>query len=301
MDYQTIVAGRFQPQPEEMPAPGPLTAPRPPRRLRDAIEPPAMHAVWSRATNERLAAFGLSFFEAYVWGRAAALGEPPADLVVATFGVFEPCLLAGAYEAARRRVGRAELLEARTQATSASLRAVLGDADLTGAVAQLRRGLAAADVTARPLFAGLRSLDWPADPAGQLWRACDLLREYRGDSHLAACISAGLDPVSMNILTELWVGMPLGSYIGTRGWDPPAIAAAVARLQARGWLADHALTDAGRRLREDIEECTDEQAQPIVDAIGDDFEPLVAQLDAWSATCIAAQAFPPSVFKRAAG
>ena len=34
---------------------------------------------------------------------------------------------------------------------------------LTNAVAQLRRGLAAADVTARPLFAGLRSLDWPAN------------------------------------------------------------------------------------------------------------------------------------------
>ena len=114
-----MVAGRFQPQLAEMPPQGPLTAPRPPRRLRDAIEPPARHAVWSRLTTERLAAFGLSFFEAYVWGRAAALGEPPADLVVAIF-VFEPARLAGAYEAARRRVGRTELLEARSQATSAS-------------------------------------------------------------------------------------------------------------------------------------------------------------------------------------
>ena len=60
----------------------------------------------------------------------------------------------------------------------------------------------------------------------------------------------------MTILTELWLGMPLGSYSATRGWDPPAIAVAVARPQARGLLADQALTESRLQLREAIEERT---------------------------------------------
>ena len=162
MDYQSVMASRFQSvQQEEIPARGPWTGARPPRRLRDVIEPLAMHAIWARATNERLATYGLSLFEAYVWGRAAALGEPPAGLVVAAFGVFEPGYLSAAYETARRKVSRSDLIEARTQATGPNLRMVLGEADLTPAVSLLRRGLAAADLVARPLFAGLQSLDWP--------------------------------------------------------------------------------------------------------------------------------------------
>ena len=39
-----------------------------------------MHPVWARATNERLAELGLDFLTGYVWGRAAALGEPDAAL-----------------------------------------------------------------------------------------------------------------------------------------------------------------------------------------------------------------------------
>lgn len=301
MDYQAVFADRFQVRPEELPARGPLTDPRPARRLRDAIEPLAMHAIWSRRTNERLAAFGLSFFEAYVWGRAAALGDPPAGLVVATFGVFEPGRLTTTYEAARQKVRRDDMLTVRTAATSENLRDTLGDADLTGAVATLRRGLDAAGDAARPLFAALRSLEWPNEPAGQLWRACDLLREFRGDSHLAACISAGLDPVEMNILTELWTGQPLGPYTATRGWDDAAIASAAERLRARGLLAGDALSEAGYQFREAIEERTDAQVHPIVTAIEPEFDVLVAQLDAWSTACIVARAFPPSAFKRAAG
>ena len=43
----------------------------------------------------------------------------------------------------------------------------------------------------------------------------------------------------------------------------------------------------------------------VVDAIGDGtgvgFNAIVAQLDEWSARCIAAGAFPPDALKRAAG
>ncbi|MGH2480807.1 MAG: SCO6745 family protein, partial [Ktedonobacteraceae bacterium] len=164
-----------------------------------------------------------------------------------------------------------------------------------------RRGLAAADGTGRALFAGLQARPWPDALTGQLWRACEMVREHRGDSHIAAYITAGFNPVQMNILTELYVGMPLGSYTASRGWSPDAIATNVARLQTAGLIEEETLTPAGLRVREEIEEHTDAMEQPLLDAIGDDLEPLLAQLNQWSDACIAAGAFPPNEQKRAAG
>src|SRR5947207_2733853 len=68
------------------------------------------------------------------------------------------------------------------------------------------------DGTGRVLFSALRARPRPADPFERLWRATDLVREHRGDSHVAACVAAGLDPVRMNVLTEVWVGYPVGEY-----------------------------------------------------------------------------------------
>ena len=301
MDYDTAIQVFFQPAPADTPTPYPVANARPARRLRDACEPLAMHPVWSRQTNECLAAFGLNFLTSYVWGRASALGEPPASLVVAAFAAFEPGLVTGVYEEARGQVGRAEMLAARDEATTSSLQQILGHADLSFAVTTLRRGLAAVDGTGRALFAGLQARPWPDALAGQLWRACEMVREHRGDSHIAAYITAGFNPVQMNILTELYVGMPLGSYTASRGWSPDTIAANVARLQTAGLIADETLTPAGLRVREEIEEHTDAMEQPLLDAISDDLEPLLTQLHQWSDACIAAGAFPPNEQKRAAG
>ncbi|MBA2449561.1 MAG: hypothetical protein H0V51_16195 [Chloroflexi bacterium] len=301
MDYEQALQAFYQPDEDDAPTPDPVARARPARRLRDASEPIAMHGVWSRTTNERLAALGLNFLTGYVWGRAASMGEPTDRLVVSAFAVFEPSLICGLYEEGRGHCARMEVLRAREEGTVESLRAVLGDADVTSVVTALRRGLGAADEVGRPLFSGLRSLGWPNDPFGQLWRACELIREHRGDSHVAACISAGLGPIAMNILTELWVGMPLRSYTATRAWSPDAIDAAVDRLRADGLLEADRLTDTGRALRDDIEARTDAMEQPIVDAIGADFETVLDRLEAWSVACVQAGAFPPSAFKRAAG
>ncbi|MFN0148306.1 MAG: SCO6745 family protein [Dehalococcoidia bacterium] len=281
--------------------PRPVRDARPARRLRDAFEPIAMHNIGSAAILARAGAPGLDFAAGYVWGRAAPMGELAAEVVVAAFGVFEPGLISAAYRRGREAVGREALLEAQAEVTAGTLRAVLGDIDVSPAVTALRRGVEAADGTARALFSGLRSLPWPTDPAAQLWRACNLLREHRGDSHLAASISAGLGPVAMNIVTELWLGMPLGPYTATRGWSEPQVAAAVRDLEQRGLVAAGALTAAGRQLRDTIEERTDAMERPVVEAIGDDFESIVAQLQEWSNLCIAAKTFTSDVYKRAAG
>ena len=79
----------------------------------------------------------------------------------------------------------------------------------------MRRGIDAADAVARPMFSGISADPWPDDALAQLVHACHLLREHRGDSHLAVCAVAGLDPVEMNILTGLYCGYPIFAYGAT--------------------------------------------------------------------------------------
>jgi hypothetical protein len=225
--------------------------------------------------------------------------------VAATFAVFEPGLIATAYDRGRARVGRAELLAVLDDSVAASLRQRLGteaaDADVARAVGALRRAVDGADGAARPLFSGVRSLGWPGDPLAQLWRGCHALREHRGDGHLAAALAAGYDPVELNILTELWHGYPLGAYSGTRGWPEPRTAAALASLRARGLLDGEGLSAAGMHARDELEARTDATEASVVEAVGADLDWLTAQLARWSASCTSNGAFPLDPRKRAAG
>jgi Helix-turn-helix family len=300
MDYDAVIEVFFQPSPPGM-VPAPVAAASPARRLRDSLEPIAMHSVWSRYTNKRLSGLGLDFLGAYVWGRAAALGEPDAGVVVSSFAVFEPGMLTSTYEQARSVCPRASMLSARAEATIDSLGATLGDADVTPVADRLAAAVMAADATGRPLFAGLARQPWPGEPIGRLWRACELAREHRGDSHVAASIARGLDPITMNVLTELWVGFPLGGYTATRGWSAVQIEQTAASLRAAGLIESDQLTAAGLRARDELEATTDALEQPIVEALGADLDAVTDQLAHWSELCIAAQALPPDAFKRATG
>ncbi len=273
----------------------------PARRLRDAAEPLAVHAIGSADVRVALAALGLQHFPGYVWSRAACLGQPVAGFVVAAFAVFEPGFLRAAYRTARATCARGTLLRVREEATVRSLDAVLGAEQVDDAISLLRRALSAAPWAGRPLFAGLAGMSWPRDSLGQLWRACELLREHRGDTHVASWVSRGLGPVEMNVLTELWLGMPLGRYTRALGWGDQAVAAAVEHLERRGLVEAAALSEDGRALRCAIEEATNRGQRPIVDALGADLEPLVAALAVWSAQCVEAGTAPADDGKRAAG
>jgi len=228
-------------------------------------------------------------------------------VVAAAFGVFEPGMIGQLYDAARAAAGLADIRAARETGAVTALRTVLGStvlgapervAEVTGA---LRRAAEAADTAGRPLFAGLAGLPWPADELGQLWHACAMLRELRGDSHLDACVAAGVTGLEANILTELQVGWPLLSYTATRGWSPAAMELATISLRERGLIGDDALTGAGASLRADIEEATDRQLAPARDAIGPDLAGILPLLQEWSQQIIEHGWFPPDPYKRAAG
>ena len=263
-----------------------------------------MHAVWSRRVNEVLAGRGLNFLSSYVWGRGASLGEPTGDVAAAAFAWFEPGFVRAMYDEGRSLLPRDDLLALRTRAAIEGLQEILAEED----VAEV--GHAATCCTARSTRSRSSGVRCSPDSArcrgprnrwGRLWRGCDLVREYRGDGHIAAVASTGLSPVEMNILTELWVGMPLLSYTATRAWTEEQMGAAIDALQRRGWLDGEELTEAGAAGRRVIEDRTDAAESGLVAALGSEIDALTYLLDGWGQLCIEADAFPPDPFKRWAG
>lgn len=304
MDYQAALDVFFAAPPTGVAVPDSVTGGSPARRLRDALEPVAMHAVWSAGTNAALAEHGYDFLTGYVTGRAAALGEVPSSVVAATFAVFEPGLVDALWTQGRGLLPLAELIAIRDRATATSLRGALADVDENevGRVADLlERAVGGLDGTGRVLFSALRARPRLDDLFARLWRAADLVREHRGDGHVAASVAAGLDPVRMGILMEVWLGYPVGEYSGTRAWPQDVQDAAVARLEADGLLLGGAITEAGRTTRDAVEDATDRTQDALVAALGADLAGVTAALEGWSQRCVDAKAFPPDIRKRAAG
>lgn len=303
MSYEELTAAFLTPRGDEQSVTG--LAATPARRLRDAIEPIATIGWWSRAAGDQFEAAGVDFFGGYVWGRAASLGSAvDATVVVSAFGVFEPGLLTAVLDGARDAATQEQILDGRARGAAAGLRAATLGVPLelvTSAARSLRSALDVVAGTGRPLFSGLRSLPIPTDPHGALWRAAEMYREHRGDGNLAASIAAGLDPVEMNVLTELWLGYEVGEYSGTRGFSPDRLQQAVDSLAARGWIDGRQISAAGRAARDEIETATDASQQSVIDAIGESLHDLLADLTVVGDAVLAAHAAPADPRKRAAG
>ena len=235
---------------------------------------------------------------AYFASRGACLGQAPGEVVAAAFGVFKPAVVTAAIDEAWSVTDAATLLAARERGAVASLARIFGDdvaiaAAIPRATELLRRALDAAPAgEARALYSGLRSLGFPGTAIGDLWRACDLLREHRGDSHIIAWVAFGLTPVEASISTELWWRMPLGPYTRTRGWTDEEIEAGIERFRDAGYLDGDGFTTAGEAMRGEIEAVTDRQERPILDALGDDADELFALLTPMTEAVIGAKGYP---------
>jgi hypothetical protein len=213
----------------------------------------------------------------YFASRAAAMGPVPADVVIATFFNFNPELIRKAIPDAWALATPQAILGARLSAVDSSLREAWGDGVDGPEVAEaaaLARVAAEAAIQwphGRPLFGAHAELPWPAEPHLALWHAQTLLREFRGDGHVALLTTAGLTPVEA-LVTHAAAGPATAEALQvSRAWGDDAWAAGVAQVRARGWLADGdelALSEAGREFRQGLEDRTDELAVGAYAALG---------------------------------
>jgi hypothetical protein len=267
----------------------------PARRLAAALEPVVGQVYFSPECHAGYVALGfnpssglagqvaLPDGPAYFTSRGSVMGQVPGELVAAAFAVFNPAVVVPAVSYGWTLTDAPTICAARDAGAIAQLRRLLGDdpPGLARATELLWRTAEPLAVEGRPLYAGVRSLGRPDDPIGAMWRAGDLLREFRGDAHTASWVAAGLTPVEIGLLTELFWGLPLRSYIRTRAWSDDQLDEAEANLERRGLLAGGQFTEAGQALREQVEATTDAQVAPGVAALGDDVDELVDLLLPW--------------------
>ncbi len=221
---------------------------------------------------------------AYFTSRGSLMGQVAPQVVAAAFAVFNPEVVVPCVEMGWGLTDAPTIFAARRRGAVAQLARVLGEHPdgIERANGLLEKAVAPLNVEGRPLFAGLRSQwDDPADPLTRFFHLGDELREYRGDAHTASWTCAGLDAVEVGLMTELFIGLPLRSYIRSRAWSDAQLDAALDRLRARGWVEGDAFTAAGRAAREEVEWHTDRQMRPAIEALGDQFDGLITLIAAW--------------------
>jgi hypothetical protein len=267
------------------------------RLLAAYLEPIVGSVYFAPECHERYAALGfnpsaakaggvaLPDGPAYFTSRGSCLGQVPGELVASAFAVFNPKAVVPSVAYGWTVTDAKTIATARTEGAVAQLERILGaEPDgLDRATAILKRATEPLRPEGRPLYSGLLSLGLPGTPMGDFWRLGDYLREFRGDSHTAAWVALGLDATEIGLLTELFIGLPMRSYIRTRAWSDDDLDAAVERLQERGLVDEDGtgFTGEGRRLREDIELSTDLSMAPTIAAIGDDSDDLFGLLVRW--------------------
>lgn len=223
---------------------------------------------------------GLANESGYFASRAAAMGAVSAEVVIATFYNFHPRLVRSAMSTVWNTAPPLAVVAARADAADAALVRILGDdvhsPDLARAadLARLAAERAVEQVAGRPLFAGHAGLAWPDAPAHLvLWHAQSCLREFRGDGHIAALVTAGIGPVEALILHVASGEVPSGFLRATRGWSDEEWEAGVERVRDRGWLAagdELGLSTDGQAVRQEVEDQTDRLAMFPYEALGEE-------------------------------
>lgn len=239
---------------------------------------------------ERLGVTGL---DGYFASRSAPMGAVSADVVVATFFNFNPELVHAAIPRTWTITTPEALVTARLEAVDGSMRRLLGD-DVVASAQMVRAAelacLAAKDastrVEGRPLAAGHANLSWPEAPHLVLWHAQSILREYRGDGHVALLVTEGLSGIEALVTHGAAGDVPSHLLRSTRGWTAEQWDSAVHSLRSRGWLVEGdelALTEWGAAKRRGIENQTDVLAAAPYAALGDDAcEELRSLVRPWS-------------------
>ena len=229
---------------------------------------------------EEYARLGVTGRAGYFASRAAPMGAVSADVVVSTFFNFNPELVHAAIPGAWAHATPAQLIDARFRAVDRACRRLLGDATVVSAdmarAAAMARPVAeeaARHTEGRPLAAAHAEVPWPAEPHLALWHAQSILREYRGDAHVALLVVHGLSGPEALVTHAAAGDVPARVLQATRGWSDEAWAAAVEALSGRGWLeaGDELRFSAwGEAQRREIEDGTDALAAAPYDALGEE-------------------------------
>lgn len=223
---------------------------------------------------EEYAALGITGRAGYFASRTAPMGAVPDEVVLATF-----------YNFSERAVRSALIGDAWAKASPADIQAarfrVVGRAfdrvgvtytaeDLAEARALIDPVVAGLSLAGKPLAAANAAVQLPEDPLAALWQQITIVREWRGDVHVALLVASDIGPCAAMVLQVGTGRFPLGIAQATRQWNEEEWAASISELAARGWVdSAGAMTTAGTTAREHLEDETDRLCAPIWKPIED--------------------------------
>lgn len=233
------------------------------------------------------------------------MGAVGAGVVASTFFNFNPELVASAIPRAWELAAPRDVVTARFAAVGDAYVRLLGESVTTSTEMAEAAQLVAIAVDGipgpegRPLYAGHADLEWPEQPHLVFWHGLTLLREYRGDGHIAALQTAGLSGIEALIThTATGIGFEAKYARTRRGWSQEQWDSAVGELRDRELVDDReALTADGTELREVVEDLTDELSWAPWENLGDDgMERLLELAMPWRDAIATAGVFPAGLF-----
>lgn len=202
------------------------------------------------------------YWMGYFAARSAPLGIVPNSVITALFYNFHQKMVNRALPDAWSFSTPKHMLEMRLQAADITLRRLLSEqitsGELIEAAELARQAATSCPVEGRALFAAYADLPWPTEPHLVLWHAATLLREFRGDGHIASLLTAGLDGCQAHIVQVANGNITRKDIQSNRGWSDEDWEAASQRMQQRGLLDENGqFTAAGSTLYQEVEDRTD--------------------------------------------
>ncbi|MFG3136372.1 MarR family transcriptional regulator [Streptomyces sp. NPDC048211] len=267
------------------------------RRMFELLEPICLVTFLAGESNEELAALGhRTYWDGYFASRAAPLGRVPAQVVHAAFYSFADGEAARHIPSAWETIPPEASVAARERGSAASVRRILGDGPagspgLVRAAYLTAKAATNAPTEGRVMYAGMRGLPVPGEPVARLWHCATMLREHRGDGHVAALVGARVGGTEAHVLDALAQGIhPPESFGRIHHLPKERLAAVMDGLRERGLVdTDGRFTEAGRATKQRIEDLTDELAAAPYEALSPaELDELVALLEPISAKLVAA-------------
>src|SRR3712207_1899891 len=262
----------------------------------ELVEPIGVLPYSADDPNEAMFALGFTnYWDTYFAARAAPLGLVPAEVVHALFYNLAPGEVARHIPKVWRTTTPEAAIAARQLGCANALRRILGDhvdsPGFTRAADLLTKAAISAPYEGRPMYAALRALPVPDDVVTRLFHAASLLREHRGDGHIAALMVEGVGGLEAHVLLALDMGLPAERFGRLHHLPAAQIAAVIAGMRERGLIGDDGwLSERGRAVKTRVEALTDGlAAQPYESLEADELDELVTTLEPLATLLRAAQ------------
>jgi hypothetical protein len=186
-------------------------------------------------------------------------------------------------------------ITARQSGCAAALRRILGDRVDTPEFARvtelLIKAATSAPVDGRPMYAALRAIPIPDDMVVRFFHAASLLREHRGDGHIAALMIENVGGLESHVLFALYLDMPAEKFGRIHHLPATQLAAVIDGMSDRDLIGAHGwLTEQGRAVKERVESLTDDlAAQPYESLEPGELHELMATLEPLASLLLGAQ------------